>query len=406
MILTPAQNIIANDKHRFRVVNCGRRFGKTTYAIEEIKGRAISRPSRIAYFATTFAQAHDIAWEMLRKEMLPITINANETRMELRVKTLVGGESIIQLRGWESVETARGQKFDLLIPDEIASYRNWLSNWQEVLRPTLTDTKGEALFLSTPKGFNHFYDLFNLEQTDSDYKSFHFTSFDNPHLPMEEIEKARKELTEDRFAQEYLADFRKTEGLVYKEFNRAIHLVAPNDIYNRLRETTEYIAGIDFGFTNPTAVIHIKRDYDNTLWVVDEWYKREMTDAMVAEYVAGCKFNAVYPDPEAPAAIKELKSRGVNIREVIKNKDSIKNGINKIREMFKTGKLLISTQCPNLIYELETYSYPEKKDQRNENELPIKDNDHALDALRYALSMTASTARPQAVTYIPKNLKR
>ena len=60
--------------------------------------------------------------------------------------------------------------------DEIASMRNWWINWQEVIRPTLTDTKGEGLFISTPKGFNHWYDIYNLEAKDSDYKSFHFTS--------------------------------------------------------------------------------------------------------------------------------------------------------------------------------------------------------------------------------------
>jgi hypothetical protein len=64
------------------------------------------------------------------------------------------------------------------------------------------------LFISSPKGFNHFYDLYNLEAKDKDYKSFHFTSYDNPFIPRDEIDKASKELTEDRFAQEYLADFR------------------------------------------------------------------------------------------------------------------------------------------------------------------------------------------------------
>src|SRR3990167_7035651 len=113
----------------------------------------------------------------------------------------------------------RGKKNDFIIPDEVASYRNFWTGWKEVLRPTLTDTQGEGLFLSTPKGYNHFYDLCNLELIDTDYKSFHYTTYDNPHIPVDEIEKAKKELTEDRFAQEYLADFRKTQGLVYKEFD-------------------------------------------------------------------------------------------------------------------------------------------------------------------------------------------
>jgi PBSX family phage terminase large subunit len=259
--------------------------------------------------------------------------------------------------------------------------RNFWLNWQEVLRPTLTDTKGDALFISTPKGFNHFYDLFNLEAKDKDYKSFHFTTYDNPFIPKEEIDKAKEELTEDRFAQEYLADFRKTEGLVYKEFSRDRHVYGEES----LPDISETIAGIDFGFTNPCAVITIKKDKDNSYWVEQEWYKTKRTDAQIAEYVQSCNFNSVYPDPESPSAIEALNQKGIHVLEVIKNKDSIKNGINIVRDLFKQNKLKIHNSCINLISELETYSYPDKRPDHNEEENPIKEHDHALDALRYAL---------------------
>lgn len=383
MILTPAQGQIAKDLHRFRVVNCGRRFGKTTEAIEEIKGKALSKPSRICYVAPTYQQARDIAWEQLKNELRPITKSINESRLEVKTRTQGEGESLIILRGWESIETLRGQKFDFIVIDEIAQMRNFWANWYEVIRPTLTDTKGEVLFISTPRGFNHFYDLYNLQDKDTDYKSFHFTSYDNPHLPKEEIDKASQELTEDRFAQEYLADFRKTEGLVYKEFNRERHTFEGN-----VDSTVESVAGIDFGFTNPTAVIHIKRDRDNRLWVTDEWYKTKRTEVQIADYVAGCKFNKVYPDPESPSAIEVLNQKGISVSEVVKGKDSIQSGINKVRELFKQNRLFIHKSCVNLINELETYSYPEKKADQAEPENPIKEHDHALDALRYAIMGT------------------
>ncbi|NCU42657.1 MAG: hypothetical protein EOM19_08200, partial [Candidatus Moranbacteria bacterium] len=220
MILTSAQNSIARDTHRFRVINCGRRFGKTTLAVEEIKGIALSKNARIAYIAPTYQQARDIAWQMLINELKPIITKLNESRLELEVNNLKKGTSLIQLRGWESIETLRGQAFDFLVIDEVAMMRNFWINWEEVIRPTLTDRKGQVMFISTPKGFNHFYDLYSKEG--EDYKSFHFTSYDNPHIPAEEIDTAKEEMTEDRFAQEYLADFRKTEGLVYKEFSRGM----------------------------------------------------------------------------------------------------------------------------------------------------------------------------------------
>lgn len=401
MILTPSQNTIAADTHRFRVVDCGRRFGKTTLAVEEIKGKALVKPVRICYIAPTYQQARDIAWETLKAELRSIITQINESRLELKVKTIDGGESLIILRGWEAIETLRGQKFDFIVIDEIASMRNFQSMWQEVVRPTLTDVKGDALFISTPKGFNHFYELFNKESEDSDYKSFHFTTYDNPHIPPEEIDKAKEELTEDRFAQEYLADFRKTEGLVYKEFDRQKHLYDEIDD----RSFKETIAGIDFGFTNPTAVIHINKDRDDSYWITKEYYKTGQTDAQIAEYVAACSFNKVYPDPESPSAIKELRNAKVNVREVVKNKDSIKLGINKIRELFKQDKLKIHRSCENLIYELETYSYPEKKDMHNEEENPIKENDHALDALRYAIYMDSGRSGSASV-FVPQGMDR
>ena len=405
MILTPAQSEIAKDIHRYRVVNCGRRFGKTTLAVLEMVAKAISKKDlKIAYIAPTYQQARDIAWQDLIRVVQPVASKINETRLEIVLATQDGGESQIILRGWESVETLRGQKFDFLVIDEIASMRNFWINWEEVIRPTLTDTRGDVLFISTPKGFNHFYDLFNRGLVDKDFKSFHYTSYDNPHLPVEELEKAKQEMPEDRFAQEYLADFRKTSGLVYKEFDRKIHIKRiPEE-----RLSVEKIAGVDFGFTNPTAILTIKKDYDGTYWVKDEFYKSGYTDTQVAEVVAGRSYNKVYPDPENPAAIKELKARKINVREVVKGKDSIKNGINKVREILKANRLFIDPSCTNLINELETYSYPDKKDQKNEDELPVKEHDHALDALRYVIMMQEAGEKfgPSSRQHIPRNLFR
>lgn len=400
MNLTLCQGIIAKDPHRFRVICSGRRFGKTTLACEEIKACAVHKAARIAYIAPTYQQARDIAWEQLKKEIEPIINDINESRLEMRVKSLKG-ESIIFLRGWESIEGLRGQKFDLLILDEVAMMRNFWTNWREVLRPTLIDTNGEAMFISTPKGFNHFYELYGFESKDSDYRSYHFTTYDNPFIPVEEIEKAKLELTEDAFAQEFLADFRKTEGLVYKEFDRA------KNIYDteRIPNPVETIAGVDFGFTNPCAVLHITKDYDNSFWVEKEWYHTNKTEDEISEYVAGNKFAKIYPDPESPSAIELMRKKGCNIREVIKNKDSIKVGIEKIRELLKQNKLHIHKSCENLIWEFETYSYADKKDLRNQDENPIKENDHALDALRYAIMMQ-SNIKNESTHFIPSGIAR
>jgi PBSX family phage terminase large subunit len=386
--LTKPQAEIAKDKHRFRVVCVGRRGGKTTLAVEEIKGVAIYKESRIAYIAPTYQQARDIAWQMLVKEFKKIAVKINESRLELEVKNTKNTTSLIQLRGWESIETLRGQSFDFLVIDEVASMRNFWINWQEVLRPTLTDRKGEALFISTPKGFNHFYDLYNTELKDKDFKSFHFTSYNNPYIPSEEIDLAKNQMTPDRFAQEYLADFKKTEGLVYKEFSREKHLydILPQGVY-------QYITGIDFGYTNPAGVAHIYFNGEK-YYLEDEWYKRERTETQIAEYVAQCKFEEAYPDPENPSAIEELRNRGINVREVAKGKDSVVSGIQKVRELLLNNKFLINRKCINTIYEFETYSYDDEKNDRENKEKPIASNNHLLDAIRYVVMMTWDIKQP------------
>jgi len=370
MILTNAQAQIVLDKHRYKVINCGRRFGKTTLAIEEIKGKIAAGKKRVCYIAPTYQQARDIAWEMLKKELQGADFN--ESRLECKI-----GDIMVALRGWEAIETLRGQFFDFLVIDEIAMMKNFWLNWQEVLRPTLTDTKGKALFISTPKGFNHFYDLFNLEREDTDYKSFHFTSFENPHLPKEELYKAKEEMTEDRFAQEYLADFRKTEGLVYKEFQRERHVTT--DFPEAFAKT---IVAVDFGYTNPAAVIPIRIDGDNHYWITDEWYKSKQTTEQIGQVALSARPIECYPDPAEPDRIQILIGMGLNCREVSKD---IVAGVDRVRELFKQNRIHIHPDCKNLIWELETYRYPDKKPDKNEEEKPVKENDHALDALRYAL---------------------
>ena len=381
MELTPAQHQILTDNHRFRVLVCGRKFGKTTLACQELLENAFSGDNRrVIYIAPTLGDARRLLWDRLRHALGDIVLKENDTRLELIIQTQHKGESMIFLGSWELANDYRGDEFDFIIFDEVQEYRNFWVGWQEAMRPTLTPRQGTALFAGTPKGFNHFYDLYNIAYTDSDYTSFHFTSYDNPYLLVEEIEKAKGELTDDRFAQEYMAEFKKSEGLVFKEFSREHHLFT-EPIYG----FTEYLAGVDFGYANPTAIIHI-RVKDNNYYITQELYRTSMTDEEVADYVSAQRFNKVYPDPEAPAAIQVMKRKGINVRDVKKGKDSIATGINTVRELFKQNRLFIHSSCINLIGELETYSYADKSPYRNANENPIDEFNHAIDALRYVLT--------------------
>ncbi len=410
MDLHQAQKTIVTDNHRFRVILCGRRFGKTTLAVLEMIGKAVFKSNRnIAYIAPTFQQARDIAWQEMKKIVRPATNDINESRLEITLNTTDRGTSTIKLRSWDAIDTLRGQHFDFIVLDEVASMRNFWEGWEEVLRPCLADTKGECMFIGTPKGFNHFYDLYNKERLDTDYKSFHFTTYDNPFIPSEEIDKARLEMPEDRFAQEYMADFRKQEGLVYKEFMRDKHL------YNELPAHAkvgykDIISGIDWGFTNPCAVTKIYVDSDNHFWIDEEYYKTGQTKDQIIEIAKGFQARMYYPDPEDPEAIEKAK-KWLNVREVNK---SIKNGIDHVRELFKQGRIHINRNCVHLIEEIEQYAYPEKRDLHNFDENPIKENDHLMDSMRYALfnyqpsvaQVSSFKPKPQVRSFNYSNLVR
>ena len=207
---------------------------------------------------------------------------------------------------------------------------------------------------------------------------------DNPSVSPEYLEALSK-LSGHRRARLYLGQWAAAEGLVYDTFDRAHNVI---DAMPEGWESWQKVRAIDFGYTNPAAIIHVERDYDDNYWVTKEWYKTQKTEQQIAEYISACNFNAVYPDPENPSAIKVLEDKRVNVREVIKGRDSIQSGISKMKDLFKQGKLRIHKNCTNLISELEMYSYDE------DSEKPIDEDNHAIDALRYVVMMS-STVLPQ-----------
>lgn len=397
--LHPTQIQVAQDTHRFRVLCNGRRWGKTFLAIEEMKAKLISRQTRVCYIGPTYQQARDNCWERLVKELLPATVSVNESRLEIKVRNSANTESICILRGWESIETLRGQYFDFIVIDEVAMMREFWVSWNNVVSPTLTDKKGEVLFISTPQGFNHFYELYNMHEKDKDFTSFHFTSYDNPNVPKEEIDRQAIALPPDAFAQEYLADFRKRTGLVYPEFDRSKHLF---DDDTPRAQTIMRLLGEDFGYTNPTALILVEKDSDDSYWVTFEWYKRGKTNTEVTEYVKTLNVNKVYPDPAEPDRIEEQRRMGINVQEVSKD---IEKGIDSVRELLKANRLHIHKDCVNLISEFEMYHYEEKRPNKNEPERPVKEDDHGLDALRYVLHNTKSHEKRRAYTFVPDHVK-
>jgi PBSX family phage terminase large subunit len=384
--LHPAQMKIVNDRHRYKVICAGRRFGKSVYVAWEMFAMAVANENaRIPYYAPTRDDARDIMWKTLKDICGPLIVGEpNESRLEINVRNRFGGTSLIVLYGWEAVQERGkgvGVRNNHIFLDEVSKYKNFKYGWEEILSPTLLDLKGGATFISTPNGFNHFYDLTLMPNKSNEWVYFHFTSYDNPFNDPNEINKKKNDITEERFAQEYLGEFKKKSGLVYKEFNRDTHILQelPEEL-----EVVYTLGGIDWGHTHPCAVLTIKKGYNGNYYVTDEFYKTGLTEEDVIDYTVGQKFNKVFPDSENASGVAGLKRRGVNVKEVRKGKGSIVSGISKVQELLKQNRLYILKKCVNTIQEFESYSYKEDKDE-TPDENPEKENDDAMDALRYVI---------------------
>jgi len=211
------QKEIVRSIARFKITRAGRRGGKSTGEIEQIVYKAVQKDkNRVLYLAPTQKQARAIIWEQLKSRLAGIG-NANESRLEMSVPTMDGGTAIIYVGGWENRENYRGMKFHHITFDELDTLKDFFIGWQEIFRPALTDTAGTANFIGTPKKENqNLRRLEKVAEKDIDYECFHFTTYDNPHVPDSEINKAKQELDADTFKQEYLAEYVDNVGALFK----------------------------------------------------------------------------------------------------------------------------------------------------------------------------------------------
>ena len=210
--LHPAQLQIFNSKKRFKIVAAGRRFGKSYLSAWLLLINAIQSESKdVFYVAPTFQQAKDIMWGMLKDLGKDLIASAHENTAVL---TLVNGRKIY-LKGSDRPDTLRGVGLYFVVLDEYANMKPQV--WEQIIRPTLADVRGSALFIGTPAGKNHFFDLYKDALEDDDWDSFQFQSVDNPFLPIDEIEASKKAMSSMSFRQEFEASFETFSGGIFKE---------------------------------------------------------------------------------------------------------------------------------------------------------------------------------------------
>ena len=213
MQLHEKQKEVVESTARFRVIRAGRRSGKSSVEIEIMLFKAVSGKDRnVFYLAPTQKQARSIIWESLKTRVGKIG-EANESRLEMRVPTTDGGKSTIFIAGWENRENFRGMKANHITFDEVDTMKDFFVGWQEIFRPALIDTAGTADFIGTPKKENP--NLRRLEKEET-VESFHFTTNDNPHIPLMELKKAKEEMDADTYRQEILAEYVDNAGSLFR----------------------------------------------------------------------------------------------------------------------------------------------------------------------------------------------
>jgi predicted phage terminase large subunit-like protein len=213
--LLPWQQEVYKDPTRFKVIAAGRRCGKSRLAATMliIEGLRCPQGSAVLYVSPTMGQSRQIVWDLLLDLGREVIQTSNVNNLDI---TLINGARIY-VRGADRPDTLRGVSLTFAVLDEVADIKP--QAWEQVIRASLSDKKGKAIFIGTPKGRNWFYDLWNLGQEgdDKDWKSWHFTTKDNPLIDRDEIESAKKTLSSFAFKQEYLASFSNAGSDVFKE---------------------------------------------------------------------------------------------------------------------------------------------------------------------------------------------
>ncbi len=208
------QKQVWSDDTRFKIVAAGRRTGKSRLAAWMLIVNALQADKgHVFYVAPTQGQARDIMWQTLLELAHPIVSSSHINNLQIK---LVNGATI-SLKGADRPETMRGVSLKFLVMDEYADMKPEV--FEQILRPALADQKGGALFIGTPMGRNHFYDLYKYAELDDDesYTAWHFTSYDNELLDPDEIDLAKKSMSSYAFRQEFMASFEARGSEMFKE---------------------------------------------------------------------------------------------------------------------------------------------------------------------------------------------
>ena len=272
--LHDAQKEVHDSDARWKILCAGRRFGKSRLGVQMCMEVALSG-GRAWWVAPTFAISR-VGWRDIQAAAasFPKEMGVNIKVGDMQVDFNNGG--FIGVRSADNPQRLRGEGLDFLVMDEAAFVKE--ETWTEVLRPTLTERKGSALFISTPKGMdNWFYRLFERAKTQPDWERFQFPSTSNPLVEESEVEAAKGEVGSLVFAQEYMAQFISEGSQMFKQdwFKyykegvgqvfadgetydlRDLTLFGSVDLATSTRESADYTVIGSFGLHQPSKKLFV-----------------------------------------------------------------------------------------------------------------------------------------------------
>ena len=385
MPLSAPQATVAHDDNRFKVLITGRRFGKTHLCIRELCKHAAKKPGSINWYVSpSYRMSKQITWIQLVNKLSELRWIKQKNEAELTC--ILKNGSIISLKGADNWDSLRGVGLDFVVIDEFQDVPH--QAWTEVIRPTLSDKQGKALFCGTPKGVGSWsHKLFTQAIHEPNWNAWQFTTIEGGNVPQEEIDAARRDLDDKTFAQEYLATFNTYSGVVYYNFD---YKGTVKPLENK--DVGVIHVGQDFNLSPMSSVIaqvtrqgiHIFDEINllgsNTEEVVEELKSRYPHSKIV-----------MYPDPASRQ--RKTSAGGKTDFSILANAGfemkarqyhtPIRDRVNSVNALLKNAagerKLFVDPRCKHTLDSLQRLTYKEGTSQID------KDSglDHFSDALGY-----------------------
>lgn len=373
-------NAVNNPKYRFIVAALSRRTGKTYISNVIAQLVAYMPGTNILIMAPNYSLSQ-ISWDLQRQLLNQFSIELERSNAKDKIIELKNG-STIRMGSVGQADSVVGRSYDLILFDEAALDDRGKEVFNIQLSPTLDKLNSKAIFISTPRGKNYFKEFFDrgFSEDYPNWVSIQSDYYENPRVPSEAIEQARRGMSIAEFNQEFLADFVSMEGQIWRISDDCVRDIDVSSI-----DRWDTIAGLDIGFKDATAFIVIITD-GNNFYVVDEYQNASATTTVhakaIQEMMDKWNIDFIYIDSAAQQTRFDF-AMNFDISTVNANK-SVLDGIGYVSSIIDHNRLFVDKSCKHTLDSLDNYVWDNREGLLHEKP-KHSDYSHMADALRYAI---------------------